>query len=48
MQITLPVYLSGYGSGRGIAICRIEASGILDQRAINPSLQGYYGAMAVH
>jgi hypothetical protein len=41
-------YLSGYGSGGGIAICKIEASGILDQCAISPSLQGYYGGMAVH
>jgi hypothetical protein len=41
-------YLSGYGSGGGIAICTIEASGILDPCAISPSLQGYYGGMAVH
>jgi hypothetical protein len=41
-------YLSGYGSGGGIAICTIEASGILDQCAISASLQGYYGGMAVH
>jgi hypothetical protein len=41
-------YLSGYGSGGGIAICKIEASGILDQCAISSSLQGYYGGMAVH
>jgi hypothetical protein len=41
-------YLGGYGSGGGIPICTIEASGILDQCAISPSLQGYYGGMAVH
>ncbi len=41
-------YLSGYGSGGGISICTIEASGILDQCAISPSLAGYYGGMAFH
>ena len=41
-------YLSGYSVGSGIAICTIEPSGILDQCAISPSLQGYYGGMAFH
>ncbi len=41
-------YASGYGSGGGIGICTIEASGIVDKCATSPSLSGSYGGMAVH
>lgn len=48
-------YAGGYGHGGGIGICKIEASGMLDNcvtSAPNPSLQGnykgYFGGLAVH
>jgi hypothetical protein len=39
-------YASGAGSGGGIGVCTIEASGIIDSCTTN--LTGYYGGMAVH
>jgi hypothetical protein len=41
-------YVSGYGSGGGIGICTLEASGIFDNCVTSSSLAGYYGGMAVH
>jgi len=44
-------YASGYGSGGGIGICTIEASGIVDKCTTSSSLpsgSGNYGGMAVH
>ncbi len=44
-------YASGYGSGGGIGICTVEASGIVDTCATSPSLpsgSGNYGGMAIH
>jgi hypothetical protein len=45
-------YIGGYGiePGGGVGICTIEASGLLEQCAISPELEGsaYFGAMAVH
>jgi len=37
-----------YGSGQLIDICKIEASGILDNCVTSPSLSGFYGDIAVH
>ncbi len=41
-------YVGGFGSGGGIGICTIEASGLLDNCLTSPSLTGYYGGVAVH
>jgi hypothetical protein len=43
-------YVSGYGSGGGVGICTIGASGTLDNCVTSPDplLTGYFGGMAVH
>jgi hypothetical protein len=45
-------YVSGYGNSgnRGVAVCKVEASGYLDQctTGASPGFPADYGALAVH
>ena len=43
-------YVSGYGHSGGIGVCKVEASGILDNcvNSSDPGLTGSYGGLAVH
>jgi hypothetical protein len=43
-------YVAGFGSGGGVGICTIAASGLLTNCATSPNsfLNGYYGGLAVH
>lgn len=41
-------YVSGYGGGGGVGVCKRELNGLLDHCVTASSPHGYYGAMAVH
>jgi hypothetical protein len=43
-------YLSGFGGGGGVGVCRLEANGLLDNciTGASPNRPGNYGQLAVH